>query len=375
MATRVLAYSDSKVFGGAEAVFCEVLGALRGRSEFEIETAAPKSNFRLIKAVGSAGIESSIEVPAQALTLAAVDLYNPLRHRTVARAVAAAKPDALLVNLPSAEYGALPLRLKRRGERRVGILHVARSPRELDFRLGAVREHLARRALRSLDVACVLSDSATAAFRQKWDHGRADLHRLALPRPRLSRMPRAAARRQLGLAPDACWVGIAGRISIRQKGHDTFVEAAARMLAQSRSARFAVAGEGRDRRKLERMVERAGLTASFEFLGAVRPIDRFLAALDAIVIPSRFEGLPLIALEALAAGVPGIATRVDGLSDCWPPQWLVPPDDADALAVSLALLLEGEDDERARIMAPAKQKMRDMTTTDPAASIAAALRL
>ena len=348
MATRVLAYSDSKVFGGAEAVFCEVLGALRGRSEFEIATAAPKSNSRLIKALGSAGIESSIDVPAQALTLAAVDLYNPLRHRTVARAVAAAKPDALLVNLPSPEYGALPLRLKQRGERRVGILHVARSPRELDFRLGAVREHLARRALRSLDVACVLSDSATDTFRQKWDHGRADLHRLALPRPRLSRMPRDAARRQLALAPDACWIGIAGRISIRQKGHDTFVEAAARMLAQGRSARFAVAGEGRDRRKLERMVERAGLTASFEFLGAVRPIDRFLAALDAIVIPSRFEGLPLIALEALAAGVPGIATRVDGLSDCWPPQWLVPPDDADALAMSLALLLEGEDDERAR---------------------------
>jgi len=70
-------------------------------------------------------------------------------------------------------------------------------------------------------------------------------------------------------------------------------------------------------------------------------ISRMFSGFDAVVMPSRYEGLPLIALEALAAGVPLIATRAPGLDEILPPDWplAVPPEDPDALAAVLTEFL------------------------------------
>ena len=375
MTTRVLAYSDSKVFGGAEAVFCDIVAGLRGRPGLDLVTAAPRANARLSTGLTDPEGQVPLDVPAQALPLAAFDLYNPLRLHRVKRAIGAVAADVLLVNLPSPEYGAAPLRLDLPVSRRVGLLHIHGSPRDLGFRLGFAREALARRALASLDLACVLSDSAAGFFRSRWDGGGTQLQRIALPRPRVERVSRSVARRRLGLAEESRWVGIAGRISIRQKGHDTFVAAASRLSAANPDLRFAVAGEGRDRRGLEDRVRDLGLAERFLFLGEVRPIDPFLAALDAIVIPSRFEGLPLIALEALTAGLPGVASDIDGLRDVWPAEWLTPAGNPEALAEAVSGLLGSPQDTRESILRAARTKMEAMTADDPAAVFEKAVRL
>ena len=369
MAMRVLAYSDSRVFGGAEAVFCDMVAGLRRRSSLDLVTAAPATNRRLAEELGGPEGEAQFDVPAQALPLAAFDLHNPRRLRAVQRALARARATVLLVNLPSAEYGPTPLRLDLPVERRVGVLHIVGSPRELDFRLGAPRERLARHALASLDAVCVLSETAAEAFRRQWDNGRATVQIVPLPRPHVEEIPRSQARRKLALDDDGIWIGIAGRISARQKGHDTFIEAAARVSESVRGVRFAVAGDGRDRTRLERLAAARGVAGAIRFLGPVTPIDPFLAAIDAIAIPSRFEGLPLIALESLAAGVPGIASGIDGLRDVWPSEWLVPPGDAGALAEALRVLLQTPQEEREHTLESARRRMESMTTGDAAAAL------
>jgi glycosyltransferase involved in cell wall biosynthesis len=123
-----------------------------------------------------------------------------------------------------------------------------------------------------------------------------------------------------------------------QKGHDVLLDAAAEMRKRSFAFVLAIAGDGSLRGPLEQRAARLGLTDSVHFLGRVDEVGSLYAAADAVVLPSRWEGLPLSLLEALARGRPVIATHVGGIPEVIEngvSGLLVPPDDAKALADAL----------------------------------------
>jgi glycosyltransferase involved in cell wall biosynthesis len=372
-ALRVLAYSDSKLYSGAEAVLRDAVVGLAQRPEFEMTCAAPHENTELRVALGEAAGRAAIDVPAQPPAAGAVHLYDPRRRRRVARVLAEADADVLLVNLPSAEYGATPLSVRPNGMAAVGLLHVPGSLRDLGFKLGGLRERLARRALRGLDAVCPLTESAGKTYAEVWSQNGTLIRTVRLPRPSLVAVDRKRSRLELGL-PEGPVIGIAGRISIKQKGHDIFVRAAREMLTRRGELRFAVAGSGRDEEDVIQMVEKENLGDRFAFLGHVEPISVFLSAIDAIALPSRFEGLPLIALESIALGVPGVAASVDGLRDVWPHEWQVPPGDPRALAEGLERVLGAGPDDRDRLLAEGRERLRRSTTEDMAADLGRVLR-
>jgi glycosyltransferase involved in cell wall biosynthesis len=99
-----------------------------------------------------------------------------------------------------------------------------------------------------------------------------------------------------------------------------------------------LAGEGSLRDSLAARVKEAGLSDRVHMPGVVDPLGPLLAACDACLLPSLWEGLPLVVLEALARGKPVVASRVGGIpeaiEDCVTGR-LVPPGDAAALAAVL----------------------------------------
>ncbi|HEX5387004.1 MAG TPA: glycosyltransferase family 4 protein [Gemmatimonadales bacterium] len=123
-----------------------------------------------------------------------------------------------------------------------------------------------------------------------------------------------------------------------QKGLDVLLDAAVRVPG----AVFAIAGEGPERAALEARAAALGLTDRVRFLGARSDVADLLVSSDLFVLPSRFEGLPLSVLEAMAAGKAVVASRIggtdeavaDGISGT-----LVPPGDPAALAVAVCALL------------------------------------
>jgi glycosyltransferase involved in cell wall biosynthesis len=365
---RVLAYTDSRIYSGAEALFAAVVRGLADRPAYELRCAAPATNRVLSDALREASGRGPLDVPAQPLPLAALHLLDPRRRRGASRAMSEWKPDVLLVNLPSAEYGATPLLARPEGVSAVGILHVPGSPRRLGFRLGRLRERLARRALGGLDAVCVLTESAARTYEELWAGDGTRIRTINLPRPHLDRLDRDEARNALGLPPGPI-VGIAGRVSVKQKGHDTFVAAAAALAGRRPDVAFAVAGAGRDAGRVEEMVRQRGLEDRFHLLGHVQPIGTFLSAIDAIAVPSRFEGLPLIALEALELGVPGVAASTDGLRDVWPADWRVPADDPDALAEALQRVLATPEEDLRRRLEEGRGMARRNTSEDVAADV------
>jgi glycosyltransferase involved in cell wall biosynthesis len=94
---------------------------------------------------------------------------------------------------------------------------------------------------------------------------------------------------------------------------------------------------------LEQRVAELGLLGSVEFLGWVDNISSLLPRWDVFVLPSLEEGFPIAALDAMAAGLPVVASAVGGVPELiedGKTGWLVPPRDVEALASRLRLLLK-----------------------------------
>ena len=101
----------------------------------------------------------------------------------------------------------------------------------------------------------------------------------------------------------------------------------------------------------------------FIWLGAVPDASRYFAAFDLFVLSSRTEGLPMVMLEAMAAGTPIVATKVGGIPDLISPTEgvLVPPEDPGALAAAMRATLDDREAASARAHAA---KLRQQTEFD-----------
>ncbi|HZN13559.1 MAG TPA: glycosyltransferase [Acidimicrobiales bacterium] len=130
-----------------------------------------------------------------------------------------------------------------------------------------------------------------------------------------------------------------------QKGVEDLVAAAA-LLRDEAGLHMVVVGGGPDRGPLQTAIDRAGLSGRVHLLGERTDVAALLARAELFVLPSRFEGLPSAVIEAMAAGLPVIATEVGGcgeLVDAGVTGWLVPPRSPIALADAIreALAADG----------------------------------
>ena len=194
-------------------------------------------------------------------------------------------------------------------------------------------EALSRVTLRSAQPVIAVSDGVGAYLAA----GRIahQVVRNALPPPTAARRSREA------LMPGAAGplVGGIGRLD-HQKGWDVLCAAAPIVRRAVPDASFVVLGDGPLRERLEA----EGRAAGVEFRGYVADAAGFMPALDVLVMPSRYEGLSLTAIEALGHGTPVVASDIPGLREavegCGA---LVPVEDPEALASALiALLSDGE---------------------------------
>ena len=124
------------------------------------------------------------------------------------------------------------------------------------------------------------------------------------------------------------------------KGIDVLIEAIAQLVARGRIVTATIVGDGPDAQSLRHLAAERGLSNSLRFAG-YQPARHAFSLGRLLVVPSRAESLPYIVLEAAAAAVPMVATRVGGIPEVFGASTsLVPPGDATALAEAVIAALD-----------------------------------
>ena len=227
---------------------------------------------------------------------------------------------------------------------------------------------VARNADSVLCVSADLEDRMRAARARRVGHAVVPAARISLT-DGVSAETRAAIRAEFGVVPGQAIVLAVGRLAA-QKGFGLLLDAAARWGDIEPEPLLVIVGEGPLAAGLESRAASLGLTV--RFTGQRADVPALLAAADVFVLPSVWEGQPLILQEALRAGVPVVATRVGGIPELAGEDAaiLVPPGDAQDLADAVRAVL-GDAALAARLRKAAAGRARDLPDED--AAVAAAL--
>lgn len=156
---------------------------------------------------------------------------------------------------------------------------------------------------------------------------------------------REAVRKELGLSPGHQVFAVVATFK-KQKGHRYLIEAAASLISQFPDIRLLLIGDGELRDELKAQTKALGLNEHVHFLGLRTDVPKLLGASDYFVLPSLWEGLPVSLIEAMACGLPVIATQVSGTKDVMihnQTGLMVPPGEVEALKDAMLQFLANQE--------------------------------
>jgi glycosyltransferase involved in cell wall biosynthesis len=179
-------------------------------------------------------------------------------------------------------------------------------------------------------------------------------------------------KKSLGLPPNAALIGSIGRLT-EQKGYPILVDAAAQVLQKLPQSYFLIIGDGEMRAELKQRARSLGVEERVNFCGPRSDVEELLGCMDLFASSSLWEGLPTVIMEAMASGVPVVATDIPGTRDLIQDGdngWLAPTGDPGALADAI-LTAMGTPELRASMSERGLQVVRAYSIESVAAQYAA----
>lgn len=167
------------------------------------------------------------------------------------------------------------------------------------------------------------------------------IHGVPVDRIRAKRGEREAVRGELGVSAGEIVVATVANAT-QQKGYPDLMAAARRVVDAGLPVRFVVAGRGTADDGMRRMRDELGLSERMQLMGPIEDVPRLLTGCDVFCLASHWEGLPLVVMEAMATGLPIVATDVGGIPELirsGAEGVLVPPARPDLLADALERMI------------------------------------
>jgi glycosyltransferase involved in cell wall biosynthesis len=290
----VLLVIDSLDGGGAERYVVDLAIALRRRG-WPVEVACSTGGVR-------AGALADAGVPVSILLETLVKRRVSRRYgRALRRLIEDRRPALVHAHLYASAAAAA------QATRDLVVPLVITEHTEAPWRGRRARE-VSREVYRRADRVVAVSTAIRNVLVEEYDvpSGQVDVVLPATTAP--------VAERPVARGPRGAVVGVVGRL-VPEKGVDVFLQAASLVLAVVPHARFLAVGDGPMRADLERRAAALGIADSVTFTGFRADAPQIIAGLDLLVVPSRSDGSPLVVCEAMAAGIPVVASRVGGLPD------------------------------------------------------------
>lgn len=334
-AARLVIYDDSPVFGGHEVMTLLGLTGLL-KSGMSVLFVLARGNSKLREALGTFQKEHPhLEVhehPTPSRKLQGIrNHFERAQVNELAELFRNYRASAVLCAQGDLELSSRGLLAGKRARKTtLSYIPFAHSQADMGAKLGRYRDPFNTYLLGVPDAFITISHEAARHFRQRG--ATAPIH-VVYNGIEVSRFggTRVEARRAFDL-PDASFViGLCGRLECSQKGQNVLLEAVASSDFLRSKVLTLFVGDGPDEARLKADVQRLGLGGAVRFTGWCDPAPLY-PGLDALVIASRYEGMPLVMLEGLASNVPVIATDRDGMREVLPREWRYPAGDPHILA-------------------------------------------
>jgi glycosyltransferase involved in cell wall biosynthesis len=342
---------EEENLGGAELSFLELARALASRCDLHLalsrSTFDQYSRSSVYRSVADAPV--AFHLCQTRLNPGTVtNLHSRLRRRPaleLARLIAAVRPAVIIANLPTVERGQAIVDAADLVTPRPpvwGFLHLAHRPSTIGARLGRLRDPMVQGLLRRFDRLLTVSETGARLLSRRYGLGQPEvLHPPTAPLHPAGRGAERARRRIEQGLPDRFLLGMVGRVQLHHKGQDVALRVLARLVEAGCPLHLVVIGDGPDLPSLRRMADGLGIAQHISFLGWREDAGELIPLLDALILPSRFEGLPQTALQASTAGVPVIGYAVDGLAELLPADFQISYGDERGLARAVAELQQG----------------------------------
>jgi glycosyltransferase involved in cell wall biosynthesis len=310
---KILFYNDSTIFGGHEIMTARIINFLSEHSNYSLHCMFHHDYFE--KFLGSK--VTKIKTPFKTKTpLPGIRNFNFMQIGRIARLMKDIKPSLCVISQGDIEFclkGFLAASF-------AGIKTVSYVPHAYSFSMTKNRLHIMRDLINKvyyqLPDAYITLDNHQKKLLTRLIVKKKPIYTITNLIEPVVGLERNNWKRQGG--NEAINIGVIGRIYFRQKKQNILISIAQTLRRQMSNFKFYIIGEGPDRKKLEKLISRAGLQEYFVlkgWLGRNEMYDFTSKNIDLILIPSFFEGVPLVFLEALALKVPFLISTLDSLKE------------------------------------------------------------
>ncbi|RKX35808.1 MAG: hypothetical protein DRP64_19105 [Verrucomicrobia bacterium] len=304
---------------------CQGIEALAKDPSIEVVFVLNPHNKRLAERV--AGIPNIQRVEAPCATRRFQGLRNHFDRRGIhalEKQLQALAPDLVLCIQGEIEDSSQAMLAARRaGIECVSYIAIPHRMAEMGARLGTLRDRINQYLLNKPNRYIAISESMKALLVE-----RGVTQPIAVVPNGISMPPEPCPPRQERQAV----LGLLGRVEFKQKQQDFMVQAFCTFPKQFADCHLVIAGGGPDEEKLKQLVAECPRREEITLLPWQDDTEAFYASVDFLMLPSRFEGVPLAMLEALARGIPVIGSARDGMRDILPEAWTFETENADRLA-------------------------------------------
>jgi|SRR5882762_9626681 len=338
----ILFYSDSAEFGGHEAMTLEAVRYLSSRRDLKVSFAFYEGNQRLLERLedikNSSGNLALKPLPFRSKSLQAFrSLVTWIKTMRIEGLMKRVDPDVVVISQGRIEGSSLGLlAAKRAGFQTISYIPMAHpvSVSGKPFALW-LREKVNGYFYRLPDKIITISEGTRRMLLARGTTSNVVVVPNGVEVRTIREPERERFRGAHGIQGCEYVVAVVGRIDFRQKAQDFAVQAIARYRRELANCRFLFIGGGPDEGQLRTMIANSDLAGRVQVLPWSDDPAEIYAGIDMLLIPSRFEGVPLVMLEAMSCGLPVVASDVDGMAELLPEGWLFPSGNSRAMMDTL----------------------------------------
>lgn len=329
---KILVYDDSLEFGGHQIMACQGVEALAEDPSLEVAFISNPHNKRLACRIAGIKTLHPMETPCATRRFQGFrNHFNRQGIRILEKEFKAAEPDLVLCIQGDIEQSSQAvLAACRAGIECVSYIAVPHRLTDMRAKLGSLRDRTNQYLLNQPDRYITISESMKRLLIERGVTKPITIVPNGIPAPlTTSRIPHSTAHTTLGLI---------GRIEFKQKRQDFMIKTFCRQPEVFQDCRLLIAGNGPDEDALKQLVSESPRCNDITLLPWQDDVEPLYQKIDVLMLPSRYEGVPLVMLEALVRGIPVIGSACDGMKDILPEAWMFEFGNADALALTYSNL-------------------------------------